>query len=671
MLGDYVDQMKFLLEDSTMMLSDIKPSEWAEKKRTMTTNVSPFPGPFSYRRTPYLKEVVDCLSPYHPAKEIFVMKAAQIGFTTGVIETGIGWIIEQNPGNILSMTGHSDLSEEAMNKIDVMIDNSGLRPLIRSNALRSKNMRTGDTNKSKEFPGGSLVSGAAGNHKLLMQRSMRYGFIDDYDAAKVSSSQDGSTRELIEQRFAAYNDKMKILFISTPRLKHKSNIEEGFLLGDQRYFHVPCPLCAAQIVLHWSIDIPGTKEKAGIHYKLDSANKLIADSVGYICQECGGFFTDSHKYEMNLNGEWIPTAEPSKPGFRSYHISALYSAPGMFDWEHYVRQYLEAYPIGQDPIESKVQTFQNLVLGNTYEERGESIKANELQQNVRPYEIGIVPEKISIQDGNGKIVLITLACDLNGTVDDARLDWEIVAWSESESCYSIDHGSIGTFVPLENTKKFKEDRERWTYEHHRQNSVWPELEKVMQRILKFDTDRSMGIFCTVVDSGHYTLQAYTFVDSKSGAVFAIKGDKDKPLRLNSSLSNFSPSKEKPGKLYMLQVNHMKDEMASRIRLKWDSGNDDRQPPQFMNFPTPADGKYLYKNYFAHYEAETRIVETKDNTPTIAIWKKKNSIVQNHFWDVRIYNHAAKEIYTSLILKQLGVKNPTWQDYVKLILNQLL
>lgn len=668
---DYTEQMKWLLEDSTMLLSDIKPSEWTEKKRTMTTNVSPFPGPFTYNRTPYLREIVDCLSPYHPAKEIFVMKGAQIGFTTGVIESGIGYIIEQNPGNILFMTGHADLSEESINKLDVMIDNTGLRPLIRPNVLRARNMRTGDTSKSKEFPGGSLVSGAAGNHKLLMQRSMRYGFIDDYDAAKESSKTDGSTRELIEQRFAAYHDKMKLFFISTPRLKHKSNIEEGFLLGDQRYYHVPCPLCGELIVLHWSIDLPGTKEKAGIHYKLDERNKLIPGSVGYICQACAGFFTDAHKYEINLHGKWIPTAEPSQPGFYSYHISSLYASPGMFDWEHYVRQYLEAYPVGADPVEEKAKTFSNLVLGQTYEDIGESIKANQLQQNTRPYEIGIVPEKLSIADGNGKIVLITLACDLNGVLDDARLDYEVVAWAESGSSYSIMHGSIGTFIPLENTKKFKEDRERWTYNHYQSNSVWNKFDEVIKTVWQFDTGRKMGIFCTLVDSGHYTLQAYTFVEKNNSTVFAIKGDKDKPLRLGGSVPNFSPSKEKPGKLYMLQVNHMKDELAEKVRLKWDSGNDDRQPNGFMNFPTPGRGLYEYKNYFSHYEAETRMVESKEGKPITAIWKKKNSIVQNHFWDVRIYNVAAKEIYSTLICKELKIKNPTWQDFVDLIKSQLL
>ena len=74
-----------------------------------------------------------------------------------------------------------------------------------------------------------------------------------------------------------------------------------------------------------------------------------------------------------------------------------------------------------------------------------------------------IPEKLSVKDGNGQVVLITLASDLNGKMDDARLDYEVVAWTESGANYSIDHGSIGTFIPNQTQRqKDKDDREHWT-----------------------------------------------------------------------------------------------------------------------------------------------------------------------------------------------------------------
>ena len=150
-MSNYVPIFVDILDASSVKLSDIKPSVWAEQHRVMSTDISPFPGPYRYSRSPYLREIIDTLSPTHPAKQIAVMKGAQIGFTAGVIENGIGYIIEEKPGPIMFLSGHADLSEEIMvGRIDQMIDSCDLRPLIKANSLRARNSRTGDTNTSKE-----------------------------------------------------------------------------------------------------------------------------------------------------------------------------------------------------------------------------------------------------------------------------------------------------------------------------------------------------------------------------------------------------------------------------------------------------------------------------------------------------------------------------------------
>lgn len=667
---DYTEHIAEIINSGKFLLSTEKPSDWNERNRIMTSDVSPWPGKFSYDKSPYLREIVDCLAPDHPARIIAVMKGAQIGFSTGVIEAGIGWIIAQNPGNILFLTGHSELSEEAMSqKIDQMIDSCGLRVLIKPSILKKKNSRTGDTTKRKEFPGGSLVAGGAGNHKLLRQRSVRYGFIDDFDAAKSSSKESGSTTKMIEQRFAAYYDKMKLAYISTPELKQNSNIEPVYLAGDQRKFHIPCPCCGEYIPLEWSCDLDGKEnEKAGITWQLDSNNDLISESVGYICQKCGGFFTEANKFDLNLAGEWRPTAKPSEMGYYSYHLSSLYAPAGMYDWEHYVRQYIEAHPPGEKPREHLQKTFVNLCLGQTFEATGESPKANDLQKNIRNYEINLVPEKISIADGNGKIVLLTCACDLNGKLDDARLDYEIVAWSENKSTYSITHGSIGTFIPNESGKKNKQERERWSYEHHRANNVWKEFTEILSRVYMTDTGRKMKIFISGVDTGYCEKEAFEFIDKSNLYCVGLKGDKEnKYIPFGANIPNFTPGRSRPN-LYLLQVNQIKDDLADLISLKWDDGNDE-QPSGFMNFPTPAEGKYLFKNFFSHFESEFRDIESKDGESVAARWKKKNAIVQNHHWDVRIYNMALTDILLGNVFKELKIKSGTWKDYCDMVLGK--
>lgn len=665
-----IEQLHDILDSTLIYRSDILPSQWTEENRKMSSDQSPFPGPFKYDRTPYTREIIDCLSPNHEAKIISVMKGGQTGLSKGVIESGIGWIISEEPGNILYLTGHSDLSEESMNNIDSMIDGCGIRHLIRSSVMRTRNARTGDTNKSKEFPGGSLVSGSATNHKLLRQRSVRYGFIDDYEAAKMATKESGSTTKMIEQRFAAYYGKMKLFYVSTPELKATSNIEPVYLKGDQRRYMIPCQCCGGYIPLLWSVDIEGSKDKAGITWKNDEYGKLIPGTVGYICQLCGGFFSDKNKYEFNLDGYWKPTATPINETYYSYHLSSLYAPAGMYDWAHYVAMYLEANPPGQPQKEHLQKTFVNLALGDTFESAGEAPKANQIMKNIRTYTVGSLPEKQSIADGNGNIVLLTCACDMNGIVEDARLDYEIVAWTESGSSYSVRHGSIGTFIPREGSKRVKVDREKWTYEENKERSVWPELDKVLEEVFVTDSDeRKMRILVSGLDCGHYTTYAYTYLDKTNYYVLGLRGDKEgKYLPFDRNVAFFKPGRER-NNYFLLEVGKYKDVLSDHMRLKWDEGNE-IQPSGFMNFPQPSEGLYTFANYFEHFESEHRVIEANaDGQGVAALWKKKNSAVQNHMFDCRVYNMALKDILVHLLGKELKIKDFSWRDYVAIVMGR--
>ncbi len=664
-MDNLVERLSDIVDSAIFLLSDVKPSEWNERNRIMTSEVSAFPGPYSYDKTPYCREIVDCFHRSHPAKEIAVMKGGQVGFTVGVIEAAIGYIISEDPGNVLYLTGHADLAEEAVTRLDQMIDGSKLRHLIRSNITRARNQRTGDTNKGKEFPGGSLISGSAGNHKLLRQRSIQYAFVDDYEAAKKSSKESGNTGSLIRQRLAAFFGKMKIAWISTPENKETSNIEPAYLKGDQRRYHIPCPCCGEFIFLEWEIKVEGKEnEMAGITWKLDDKNKLILDSVGYICQKCGGFFDDKNKAELLSLGHWKATAESSSPDYFSYHLSCLYAPPGMYDWKYYVRQYLEACPPEGDVKEDELKAFKNLCLGLTHETKGEAPKANDLQKHQRNYQIGIIPDQLSQQDGNGRIVMVTCACDMNGNEDDARLDWEIVAWAESGASYSVKHGSIGTFIPREGSKAKVTDREKLSYQSNKSNNVWKELTKVITAFYETDNKKRMQVFLTAIDCGYHTKHAYNFIDTTNCNVIGLKGkDEDKYVRFGVDVPHFKKSRERPDSLYIVEVGLVKDDIAAAMSLKWDPDKDETQPHGFMNYPLAVGKLYDFKNYFEHYESEERKVEQEPGKEISFRWAKKSANVQNHFWDVRVYNRVLRDIVAYMICTSCGLKNTSWKMYV--------
>lgn len=641
----------------------LSPSEFAEKYRYLTSDVSTIQGKFKYSLTPYTRELIDMLSPYSPAKVIGIMKGAQIGLTEGLIVNGICWIIANNPGNIMALSANEDLSREMIeSRLDQGIRSCGIQHLIRPNTIRKRNNRTGDTSQSKEFAGGRLFAGSVqGIDKLGKQRSIKYGFFDDFESAPVADKDQGNIFELLQQRFSTASNSMKQYFISTPENK-PSNIERVYLMGDQRKWHIPCPCCGEMIEIIWH-QKNDNNESVGVFYETDQNGKLKPSSVGYVCQKCGGFFKETIKYEQNQHGIWIPTAEPERIGYYSYHIPALIAGPHCFGWTDYAEKWIDIFKGGNES-KAKLRVFKNVVLGEPFEDKRKQASANQLMKNIRNYEVGTVPNALSKLDGNGEIILLTCSCDLNGTVDDARLDYEVVAHSESGSTYSIDQGSIGTYQP----KLSKDDRELWSYDIKNQVNVWNEfMNKVILKNYPTDDNQEMRIFKTGIDTGYYSDFAYNFIDSNPQLLYGLKGDiEDKPLKANADIPMFKRAKERAN-LYILEVNKLKDQLDERMSLKWNEGTE--QPNGFMNFPNPVGEKYKYETYFKHYEAEVKKLTTNDDGEVIGwLWQKKNTMSQNHFFDCAVYNRGLREIIFQNTCKGQGIKYPTWADFVRLVKN---
>jgi phage terminase large subunit GpA-like protein len=659
-MNNLKQQLAELLQAVPTKQMELLPSEFAEKNRTLTSDVSSIIGKFKYDYTPYLREVVDTLSPYHDLRIGVIMKAAQIGFTEGMIVNGILWLIANNPGNIMWLSANDALSKEAVeSRLDQGLQSCGIYHLIRPNTIRKRNQRTGDTSQYKEFAGGRLFAGGLQSvDKLGKQRSIKYGFFDDWDAAPIADKEQGNIFELLQQRFASSANTMKQYYISTPEVR-PSNIEKLYLMGDQRKWKVPCPKCGAYIELLWNGKIEG--EKVGIVYELDKSGKLIEKSVGYVCQECGQFWTEKYKYDINLAGQWHATSESDRPGFYSYHIPAFYSAPGMYTWTDYCYKWIDIFKDGIQS-NSKRKVFKNLVEGLPWEEKQKKITSNQLAKNTREYEIGIIPNELSKKDGNGEIMILTCACDLNGTIDDARLDFEVQAHSANGSTYSVIHGSVGTYWPGNKD----ENRAKWTYRNNQDNNVWDYFYNEVINIDYFtDDNRTMRILKTAVDTGYYTHFAYGFIDSYPEQLFGIKGrQNEKYQKANADIPLFKPARER-NNLYILEVDLLKDKLSELIFLPL-------AEPQLagtLNFPQPANGLYTVPGYFVQYEAEEKKIEESDDGEPIGWkWVRKYNSAANHFFDIAIYNMATRDVIARSVCKELGLKEWSWEIFCGVIDN---
>ena len=131
------------------------------------------------------------------------------------------------------------------------------------------------------------------------------------------------------------------------------------------------------------------------------------------------------------------------------------------------------------------------------------------------------------------------------------------------------------------------------------------------------------------------------------------------------VQSFHYAKER-NKLFLVEVNYLKDQLAQRMTLKWREG-EGPQPSGFMNFPTPSNFKYSWTNFFEHYESEKWVAEHKENGIIAYRWEKKTSVSQNHMWDCAVYNMVVRDIFVAQVMDMLKLKNYSWPDFVNVVM----
>lgn len=648
------------------------PSEWIERNIFLPEGVSRYKGRFSYNISPYAREIVDHVYSGNPSRVVAVMKSAQIGLTQGLIIPAMAYVIAEDPFPMMFMAGDKELAKKSIEeRFDPILQSSNLQHLIKPSVIRAKNQRTGDTSTSKEYAGGRLTIEGTQNVTKMRQISVKMIFADDWDSAPQDNKREGSIRKLMEGRQTSYGNLAKTFYVSTPTEKGASNIEEVYLLGDQRKWNWKCPHCDEWIVLEWIVKDENGNSIGGIIYELNEKKQLIPESVGYKCQCCGEIIKESQKYDLNLNGKWIPTAEPVIPDYYSYHLNALVCPVGFITWTDLVKEWLEAVPPDAPVHIGKLKVFMNVRLGLTFEERGESPSTMNIIGNARDYKPSIVPDVLADEDQSGKIVMLSFACDLNGimerNLEDVRLDWEILAHTANGQTYSVDQGSIGTFKKVRDMNKAERmkdlEREKWTASHGQVNSIWNEVDLLLKKEFDCQSGQKRTIDIAVFDTGFATKFVNQYINSFDGEAFivGVKGKSDQDVKKIGSDGKAVKKSTESKHLYIVDGNMIKDEIAHNMNLR--IGDNDIQPEGFMNFPLPIDGKYQVNSFFKHFESEARKEVVKNGSVVGYSWQKKNSSVQNHFFDCRVYGLASREIFIDIIKKTSSdLRELTWNEF---------
>ena len=378
-------------------------SEWAQQHRVLTSRASAEPGRYRIARTPYMRDILDALSPADPCRRVVFMKAAQVGATEGG-NNWIGYVIHQAPGPMLAVQPTVELAKRnSRQRIDPLIDESAA---LRERVRPARSRDSGNTMLSKEFPGGILIMTGANSAVGLRSIPARYILLDEVDAYPASADEEGDPVTLAEARSLTFAHRRKVLLISTPTVKGFSRIEREYEASDQRRYFVPCPHCGHR---QW-LEFERLRWKKG-----------KPETAVYHCKSCDEPIAEHHKTAMLAAGVWRATAEADDPATIGFHLSALYSPPGWKSWADIARDKEAAK--GSDEAE---RAFRNTVLGETWVETGEAPDWQVLYDRRERWAPGTV-----LKGG----LFLTAGAD----VQKDRIEVDVWAWGRGLESWLIEH----------------------------------------------------------------------------------------------------------------------------------------------------------------------------------------------------------------------------------------
>ncbi len=528
----------------------LKVSEWADSHRLLPQRAAAEPGPWRTSRTPYLREIMDRLSPGDPTQVVVLMKGSQLGGT----EAGnnwLGYVIDCAPGPMMMVQPTVEMAKRiSKQRVATMIDDC---PRLRQKVSPSRSRDSGNTILTKEFPGGILVITGANSAVGLRSMPVRNLFLDEVDGYEIDVDGEGDPVELAIKRTATFRRNRKIFICSTPTVKDLSRIERAYLRSDQRRYHVPCPVCGVVAPIQWqNIEWPsGQPEQAALR-----------------CESCHTLIPEHHKTAMLEHGRWVAQAEGDGVT-AGYHLSALYSPLGWYSWGEMARDFLVAKHEGPE----KLKTWINTCLGETWEESGEVINQDSLMARREHYP-AVVPLPV---------LVLTAGVD----VQDDRLEVEVCGWRTGEESWGISY--------------------RVLWGDPAASPVWRQLDDVLSATWEREDGLNMRIVqCCIDSAGHRTEAVYRYVKPRQvRGVYATVGRAGIGRPIISSPSNRKQGQAPlPVKLFTVGVDEAKAILYSRLK-------EQTPGPGYCHFP---EGEGYEEEYFKQLTAEKRVIRYQKGFP---------------------------------------------------------
>ena len=562
--------------------------EWSDRYRLLTTDASAESGKWRTARTPYLREIMEALSPMSPVTDIWLMKGAQLGFT----EVGVNWIgyvISSCPGPMLFVQPTAPMIRRTVKqRIDPMIDS--VKEV--SEKLPDRYAKSGGNSATEKlFPGGALILSGANSAAALCSIPIRFVCLDEIDRMPRDVGNEGDPLALAKARTRTFPN-AKRLYGSTPTIEGYSRIEDGYRQTDRRRYFVPCPECGELQALEWErvkwdphdLDIPAWVE----------------------CEHGGCRIEETAKPTMLRSGEWRATnLEHTNSRVRGYHISSLYSPLGWYSWSQARDEYIES-----EGKSAQRKAWINTVLGITYKEQGDAPNWEKLYARRNNSPIGTVPPR-------GRLLL--------AGVDVQRDRLECTLWGFGEDLWSqpIDH------------LVFAGD----TLDIDSKQSPWLELDALLAKEFDHALGGKIAIRAMAVDSGYNTQAVYRWARKHNRRRVAVVKGRD-TLEAAVSTPTHQDVKESGKRIrrgimiWPIGVSLLKNELFDSLRRD--------PPPPGEEMPTRwVDFPQLSQEFFEQLCAEELTTRINRRGYVVQEWRKTRD--RNETLDCAIYARAASII----------------------------
>lgn len=432
-------------------------------------------GRYQTSRTPMGREIMECLSPHHPAKRVVAMMSSQLMKT----QIGINFLLfytQHDPQTQLVVWPSEDVAERnSKTKYTPIVDAS---PAIASRFVSAKSRDSGNTILDKTFQGGSAQFAGANSPAGLSSRGGAILWCDEVDRFPNSAGVEGDPVSIARRALISYQDCAKEYISSTPTIKSLSRIFKEFQLSDQRYYHVPCVECGELQKLEWN------------NFKWDVGRP---ETAHFVCVHNGCIIRERDKPKLFIDeqlggrAKWIAERPESKvPGFHGW---AAYSSLNMgMSWATLAEEWENCKG---DPEKEKV--YINIYRGECFDDPTEKLDWEVIKNRATPYKLRTIPA--------GCLVL-TAAVDVQGN----RLEMQMLGWGTNGRVWVIDYVAI----PGDPT----------------QSAVWEKLDEIIDTPIINRFGVAMKVRSYGVDSNYLTDDVLKYVRTREyKGAFALHGSK--------------------------------------------------------------------------------------------------------------------------------------------------